>query len=143
MQLENARGLVRSFELVHWKALGQVYSYISCSGIPRVSGSGSETGAEPANRTFVSSKEFYRHVYGQPQNGDMGSKRLSRAIFEVDWIVEHLKILLGLISPVKQGYCEEIRLARLQNQITPHEKPRSYPYRKTVNPASTSSPHCH
>jgi len=143
MQLENARGLVSYFELVHWKALGQVYSYISCSGIPRVSGSGSKTGAEPANKTFVSSKEFYRHICGQPENGDMGSKRLSRAMFEVDWIVESLKTLLGLISLEKQGCCEEIRLARLQNQIPPHEKPRSYSYRKTVKPASTSSPHRH
>ena len=48
----------------------------------RVSGLGSKTGAEPVNRTLVSFKELYRQVYVQPENGDMGSKRLSDAMFD-------------------------------------------------------------
>ena len=72
--------------------------------------------------------------YIQSENGDMGSKRLSRVVFEEDWIVEYLKTLLGLMFTEKQECYGEIRLARPQNQIPPHEKPRSYPYRKTVNP---------
>ena len=100
----------------------------------RVSGLSSKTGAEPMNRTLVSLKELYRQVYVQPENGDMGSKRLSDAMFEVDWIVEYLKTLLGLISPEMRPAVKRYALHACKIKYPPRN-----PYH--IPTAKPSTPH--
>jgi len=64
----------------------------------------------------------------------MGSKRLSDAMFEVDWIVEYLKTLLGLISPEMRPAVKRYALHACKIKYPPRN-----PYH--IPTAKPSTPH--
>jgi hypothetical protein len=110
------------------------YFYIS-SGLYRAQGPSFKAAAEPTNRTFAWLVNCYHH-HPHLKNGDKGSKGSSRVVVEVDWIVEYMENLLGLISPEKQGCYEEIRLARLCKSNTPPKRNPDH-----IPTAKPSTPH--